>query len=157
MPSTCHTADRQGWPLPPTHAEIALKIAAYGQHVIGVLADDEDDPSFAYTIGRTDRGQPELLIFTKNNASLTRAGNILNFLGPREVKDGHVIGLEGEAETYLAADLNNFPELHAQAHEDFVVQADHYYGRPVDLLILCPMGVDGEEEEDAADPPPETL
>ena len=43
-------------------AEIEEKIAAHGWAVQGVGGDDED-PSFAYTVGLADQGRPELVMF----------------------------------------------------------------------------------------------
>jgi hypothetical protein len=101
---------------------------------MAVLNDDKN-PAFAYTIGRTERGQPELLIFAADVEQLMEQGKLLNYLGPRDVKDGHRVRDADDA-VYVAADLTHFPALQTAAHEEFVVQADHYYGRPVDVLFL---------------------
>lgn len=119
----------------PAYDQIAAMIREHGQFVMAVMGDDES-PGFAYTIGRTERGQPELLVFATNFDDLMELGGLLNYLGPRDVQDGHLIAHRDGEVVFAAADLSNFPELLAHAHEDLVVQADHYYGRQVDLMYL---------------------
>ena len=118
----------------PSHDQIAAAILEHGQFVMAVTGDDEN-PGFAYTVGRTERGQPELLVFATDLDDLLDLGGLLNYLGPRDVRDGHLVGFR-DGEVFAAADLANFPAMLAGAHEDLVVQADHYYGRPVDLMYL---------------------
>ena len=118
----------------PAHDEIAAMIRDHGQFIMAVMSDDAK-PGFAYTIGRTERGQPELLIFVPGIERLMELGDLLNYLGPQDVRDGDMVMI-GDGEIFAAADLTNYPELQASAHEDHVVQADQYYGRPVDVLLL---------------------
>lgn len=121
----------------PARDQIAAMIREHGQFVMAVMGDDES-PGFAYTIGRTERGQPELLVFAPGFERLMELGGLLNYLGPRDVRDGHLVGFR-DGEVFAAADLTNFPAMAANAHEDLVVQADHYYGHPVDVMFLVPM------------------
>jgi hypothetical protein len=121
----------------PAHDQIAAMIRKCGQVIMAVMGDGEN-PSFAYTIGRTERGQPELLVLVPDSEQLMELGGLLDYLGPRDVKDGHLIDFR-EGEVFAAVDLNKFPEMQDAAHEDFVVQADLYYGHPVDVLFLVPM------------------
>ena len=122
----------------PAHDQIAAMIREHGQFVMAVMGDDENS-GFAYTIGRTERGLPELLVFATNFDDLMELGGLLSYLGPRDVQDGHLIAHRDGEVVFAAADLSNFPELLANAHEDLVVQADHYYGHPVDVMFLTPM------------------
>ena len=119
----------------PSHEQIEAAINKCGQLVIAVPGDEEY-PGFVYTVGRTERGQPELLVFATDFDDLMELGGLLNYLGPRDVQDGHLIAHRDGEVVFAAADLANFPELLAHAHEDLVVQADHYYGRQVDLMYL---------------------
>lgn len=116
----------------PQHANIAQMIRDHGQFLVAVLGDEEHAP-FIYTIGRTEQGQPELLIKLEGNAEIQAAGRLLNYLGPRDVQPGHRVGSMDLDGTFLAVKP---PEEYDDLHESFVVQADHYYGRPVEVLCL---------------------
>jgi hypothetical protein len=119
----------------PDHAAIARAIHDHGQFIMAVLGDTENAP-FLYTIGRTERGQPELLIELEDSGEIKAAGHLLNYLGPRDVQPGHTVGSVALNDVFLVAEP---PDDDDYLHEEFVVQADHYYGRRVD--VLCVVGV----------------
>jgi len=98
----------------------------------------ENQPGFAYTIGRTERGHPELLILANGFDELMAFSGMLNFLGCQDVQDGHFIGLT-DGRLFAATDVKNDQDLFEAAHEELVIQADEYYGRPVDVLFLVPL------------------
>ena len=118
----------------PTRDRIAAAIREHGQLIMAVLGGDERR-GFAYTIGRTERDLPELLVFADTVEELMERGGMLNYLGPRDVKHGQFI-CSTKKEVFCATDMRDFPEVVTAAHEDLVVQADHYYGRPVGVLFV---------------------
>lgn len=120
----------------PDRETIEQHIREYGQVLIAVFGAEDAAP-FIYTIGRTDRGEPELLVELDSDDDYPQAAAMLNFLGPRTLLHGQVVGGEG-VEPYVAVSV---PATEADAdylHEELVVQADRYYGRPVDVLCLVP-------------------
>ena len=119
----------------PDRETIERHIREWGQMLVVVLGTEDAAP-FIYTIGRTDRGEPELLVELDCDDDYPEAAAMLNFLGPRAVRHGHVVGGEG-VEPYVAVSVPAEEDAD-YLHEVFVTQADHYYGRPVDLLCLVP-------------------
>lgn len=118
----------------PAQYQIAAVIQKHGQLVMGVLESDLH-PAFAHTIGRTERGQPELLVFADTFDQLKGYARMLSYLGPREVKNGQCITLS-EDEVFVVENLKKHPELLEIAHDILVVRADRYYDRPADVLYL---------------------
>ena len=121
----------------PTRDQIAAVIQEHGQIILAALSDDEH-PGFVYTIGRTERGLPELVVFAEGFQELMEHCGMLNYLGPRDVKDGHLVG-KPDGPVFAVTDLKEAPEMIAALHESYVVQADLYYGRPVEVLFLVPL------------------
>jgi hypothetical protein len=113
------------------------------------LAGDERTPYCAYTIGRTEHGQPELLILARTLKELMPLTGLLCYLGLREMQDGRVIGPTDD-DVFLVTDPSHWPDAPDYIHERLVVQADAYYGRRVDVLLLVqienPEAFFGEEE-----------
>ncbi len=88
------------------------------------------DPGWNYTIGLTERGQPELVVFglppAIGHAVLANAITRLD-----DIRDGAM--LDGIATAYPAA----FREIPSEeANDRFLVQANHFYGRTVPVIQL---------------------
>ncbi len=118
----------------PDREDIEKHIRESGQMLIVVLGSEDAAP-FIYTIGRTEIGQPELLVELASDDDAPLAGAMLNYLGPRVVLPGQIVK---SAETVPYIVLAVDPDGADYIHEEFVIQADHYYGRPVDVLCLVP-------------------
>lgn len=114
---------------PIPHDQITGAIERHGQFVVAVYAGDDTFP-FAYTIGRHQRGLPELLAVMEHDRQIPEAGHFLNFLGQRDVQPGHTI--ESGLGKYIAKDVSESAEV-----REYVAQADHYYG--ADVAVLCVM------------------
>ncbi len=66
--------------------EVRGNIEAHGQHVFIIFPESIRKPGFAYTIGNTARGLPELLLIGSFPPAL--AGRVLNELGAKMREDG---------------------------------------------------------------------
>lgn len=136
---TCECG-RPGCAGTPQHAAIADAIRDHGQFLVAVLGDEDQAP-FVYTIGRTEQGRPELLIELDDNTEIQPAGRLLNYLGTRDVQPGQTVGSMDLDGVFLAVAP---PEDDDYLHEAFIVQADHYYGRPVAVLCLVAVAPEAE-------------
>lgn len=117
-------------------SRLAATIAKHGQQVIAVYGVDEGEPPFVYTIGRTARGQPELLAHVAAGQSLTAVGSVLNRLADLALIPGDWIVSEELCCDYVA--MTPTGRLDEWIHAAGVLQTDAYYGRPVDVLCLMP-------------------
>ena len=126
----------------PDHERTAQIIAAHGQSLVAVMGSEDEQP-FVYTIGRTERGEPELLMPVDHDSEFEIAADSLNFLGPRDVQAGHHVRCDGLQRVYCV--IRPDDDFAAILHETKVVQADNYYGRPVDVLLLEPVPLRSKE------------
>jgi hypothetical protein len=132
---TCSCGDPKcDGPIDPDH--IAKTIAKHGQQVIAVYGANEGEPPFVYTIGRTARGQPELLVHVVEGQALRAAGAMLNELADLDLRPGDWIACEALLCDYVA--MAPTGRLDDWIHEAGVIQADAYYGRRVEVLYLGP-------------------
>ena len=131
MTCTCGNPDCAGL---PDRARIADAIKKHVQFIVAVMESDDGDAPFLYTIGRTERGEPELVIVIDSSENFMEAGDLLNYLGARDVQPGHRIVWEMGA--HIAVRIP--PPDDEALHEHGVTLADHYYDREVDVLCLIP-------------------
>lgn len=112
---------------------VVATIAKHGVQLIGVHGGGEAPP-FAYTIGLTAKFGAELLIV---GLPLQYVGQILNQIAALEVFP--------ELDT-PNADFTNLPLMFKRCtvnggrlHDEFVVQADVFYGKEVEVvqIVMC--------------------
>lgn len=131
MTCSCGNPECDG-PIRPEH--IAETIARHGQQVIAVYGGNEGEPPFAYTIGRTTRGQPELLVHVVEGQNLVDAATMLNELADLNLRPGDWVTCEAMLCDYVV--MTPAGEFDEWIHEEGVIQADAYYGRRVEVLVL---------------------
>ncbi len=111
-------------------------IRLHGQHLMGVIATEEGEMPFVYTIGNHQRGLPELLFVGAAGGDF---GRMLNFLGEmmrergKAFYDGEQVSLGGKFPVKIV-------EAGARARADFTIQVGQYYGTQsyrVQQIVLC--------------------
>lgn len=141
-PSLAELARRRSLRLHPAQAGLLSKIDAFGWTVIAVFAaeDEPASPPFAYTIGLSRLGGPELLI--TGLPGRVSAG-ILNNLGEL-VRAGHALGpgrRDGVLDNGVPLELRPFA---AERYQEFLGQliwfADTFAAgvRPAVLQVVWP-------------------
>lgn len=115
------------------HQTIADNIAKFGVHLIGVFGD-EDGPSFTYTIGLTPKFGVELIMA---GLRCEYAAAILNAIAALDALPA--LNEPNEAFSNLPVKFCRCDRDLDNLHENYVVQADGFYGRPVDVVqvVMC--------------------
>lgn len=117
---------------PVKRRDIAERIRRVGWTTLGIFGGPESPP-FGYTIGLTEKGMPEFVLL---GAPIEHVQNMVNAVVERALKGE---AFEGAfLDEILANDLRvaivRAPK--ARANSEFLVQAEHYYGREVEVLQI---------------------
>lgn len=111
---------------------IKANIKKAGWHAMAVFGTPTES-EFLYTIGLTERGWPELLVAGMPHR--TAYSFVYDLVKRMPIADGTVI-------TDLAVDdypmtMRMIPEAGLdRLHREYVIQADEYYGKPVQVMQL---------------------
>lgn len=117
----------------PDRDRTARLIKEHGALLILVGPSDDNVP-FLYTIGRTERDQPEFFIELEPDDDPTTVAQMVNYLAKQEVEPGAAILSADGSCVYMVSEPDE--EEAKQLHNDRVIQADHYYDTEVDVLGL---------------------
>lgn len=112
--------------------DIEDKIATYGHMLVGVGAE-ANSPPFIYTIGLTGRFGFELLVV---GLPMQYAG-IVNDIATCEMF--HDLDVPNEEFTNLPLMFKRCTRDLDLLHDEFVVQADQFYGKKIDVvqIVMC--------------------
>jgi hypothetical protein len=116
------------------HTDTAEHIREYGRSIISVFDGEGDEIPFAYTIGNTERGLPELLVIGTTKAYFLNNLSQLMIDRGSPFKDGELVDLGGKYPVRIS--LTN----DGRAQDDYTIQAGQYYGTeeyPVLQVLLC--------------------
>lgn len=113
------------------HLNTAIDITRNG---VSIVADEESyENSLSYSIGRYEKGWPELAVVTETEGDRETADALLLGTANRPMLPGERISLHDDGPAWLAvtqrAGLSSDERLHLEA-------AEAYYGREVPVLIL---------------------
>ncbi len=118
------------------HTETARHIREHGRSVIGVFPDKESEDindAFAYTIGNSLKGLPELLV-----VGIYRDGGMLNELSERMIAQGHAFA-DNERVFLGGAFPVTIIEADDAVKERVTIQAGNFLKRyyRVMQIVLC--------------------
>ena len=115
------------------HQAIADNIAKFGVHFFGVFGD-EDTPSFTYSVGLTAKFGAELLMVGLRYEYAAAILNAIAALDALPALNEPNENFSNLSVKFCRCDCNLY-----SLHADYVVQADGFYGRPVDVVqvVMC--------------------
>jgi len=119
---------------PTVLAALQRRFRKHGYALLNI--HDRDAPhGWVATMGRTDRGQHELLIFVEAGEQYAVHNEFLLQLKDRDVQPEQVLIAPG-GRMYVTRDVATDPELEAAVHQQLMGVIDRHYGRPVAVLLL---------------------
>lgn len=102
--------------------------------MVVLVGPSEESAPFIYTIGRTEHDRPELFVELEPDDDPPAIARMVNHLAKQEIKPGAAVLSADASRVYMISEPDE--DEHQQLHEDAVIQADHYYGREVEVLGL---------------------
>lgn len=113
--------------------QIRRNIREAGQSVMYIGGTGDGGPPFSYTVGRSERGLPELLIVAALAPDTAKAIlNHLDRLMPQPLPSGTEVSLGGTYPVRLMA------ATHPDTWEEYCCLVDRLYGHvPVQQVVMC--------------------